>query len=155
VNRKRFILNFSLVIVLAHAIIAQTALGVAPTSQRRVVEAIQLVRSARGANKKVDAAQKIRNAVLAVDPNAIDDETVHAIASLLDYRNDAIRYWIAEALGHFRARAKFAAPKLRAILNERECIIAETSSISMIRDTLEKIGEPAPERKCAHHIVPN
>ena len=58
--------------------------------------------------------------MLATYPNAIDDGTVHAVASLLKYRNDAIRYWIAEALGHFGARAKFAAPKLRAILDERE-----------------------------------
>lgn len=92
--------------------------------------------------------------MLATNPNAIDDKTVHAIASLLEAREEGIRYWVAEALGHFGVRAKFAVPKLRAILAERECMIAETSSVSMIRDTLERIGEPAPERKCDHYIVP-
>jgi hypothetical protein len=92
--------------------------------------------------------------VLATDQNEINDRTVHAVASLLEYKNEAISYWVAEALGHFGARAKFAAPELRAILDERECVIAETSSVPMIRDTLKRIGEPAPERKCDHYILP-
>ena len=153
-NRKRFILIFSVVSVFVLHMNAQTAIAVAPVSQGRVMQAIQLVRSARGANAKVDAAQKLRNVVLAADQNAIDDKTVHALASLLECRNDAIRYWIAEALGHFGTRAKFAVPKPRAILDERECMIAETSSVPMIRDTLECIGEPAPVRKCDHYILP-
>jgi hypothetical protein len=152
-NRKMLLLIFSVAAVLVF-VNAKTAFARVPDSKQRVVRAIRLVRSARGANAQVDAAQELRNIVLATDSSAIDDETVHSIASLLEFKNEAVRYWIAEALGHFGARAKFAVPRLRAILDERECMIAETSSVSMIRDTLERIGEPAPERKCGHYILP-
>ena len=57
VRRKRFILIFSVVLVFILLLNAQTALALAPDSQGRVVQAIQLVRRARGANAKVDAAQ--------------------------------------------------------------------------------------------------
>jgi hypothetical protein len=116
--------------------------------------AIRLVRNAKGSNAKVDAAEHLRDEILATDASVIDDRTIHSVASLLDFNNDAISYWIVEALGHFGARARFAAPKLRSILDERECMVAESSSVSMVRDTLERIGEPAPERKCDHYTLP-
>lgn len=152
-KRRLPCLIFSLVSVLI-VVSVRSASAQAPNPNQRIARAIRLIRSSRGVNAQVDAAQGLRNIVLTTDPRTIDDETVHSIASLLEFRNDAIRYWTAEALGHFGARAKFAAPKLRAILDERECVVAETSSVSMIRDTLERIGEPAPERKCDHHIRP-
>jgi len=145
---------FPVIIVFIFLMNAHAAIAGVSDSQKQVVQAIQLVRSAKGAIARDNAARQLRNVVLATDPTTIDDETIHAIASLLQAREESIRYWIAEALGHFGARAKFAVPKLRAILDERECMIAETSSVGMIRDTLERIGEPAPERKCDHYILP-
>lgn len=92
--------------------------------------------------------------MLASRAGEIDDPTIHDLASLLDIRLDSIRYWIAEALGHFDSRAQFAAPELRRILAEEECVIAETSSQDMIRQTLERIGSPVPAKKCDHYILP-
>jgi hypothetical protein len=152
-KRRLICLVFSLVSVLI-VVSVRSASAQFPNPNQRIARAIRLIRSSRSANAQVDAAQGLRNIVLDTDPRTVDDETVHSIASLLEFRNDAIRYWTAEALGHFGARAKFAAPKLRAILDERECVVAETSSVSMIRDTLEHIGEPASERKCDHYILP-
>jgi hypothetical protein len=152
-TRRLLCLVVSLMSVLI-VVSVRNASAQAPNPHQRIARAIRLIRSSRGANAQVDAAQGLRNTVLATDPTTVDDETVHSIASLLEFRNDAIRYWTAEALAHFGVRAKFAAPKLRAILDERECAVAETSSVSMIRDTLERIGEPAPERKCDHYILP-
>jgi hypothetical protein len=145
---------FTVIVVFVLLMSRQIATASAPDSKQRIIRAIELVRSAKGANAKVDAAQQLRNLVLATEADSIDDGTIHSVASLLDFNNEAIRYWIAEALGHFGARAKFAVPKLQAILSERECVVAETSSASMVRRTLENIGEPAPERKCDHYILP-
>jgi hypothetical protein len=145
---------FTVIVVFVLLMSGQIATASVPNSKQRIIRAIELVRSAKGANAKVDAAQQLRNLVLATEANSVDDGTIHSVASLLDFNNEAIRYWIAEALGHFGARAKFAAPKLQAILSERECVVAETSSASMVRKTLENIGEPAPERKCDHYILP-
>jgi hypothetical protein len=92
--------------------------------------------------------------ILAANANDIDDATIHATGSLLDTRYDSVRYWIAEALGYFGSRAQFAAPKLREILSERECVVAETSSVPMIRLTLEKIGTPVPPKKCDSYTIP-
>lgn len=153
-NRRQFATMLTLVATFIFFISAPPAAALVPQSQRAVLPAIQRVRNAKGINAKVDAAEQLRGTVLATDPRAVDDRTIHEVASLLDYNNEAIRYWIAEALGHFGVRSKFAVPKLRAILDERECMIAETSSVSMIRDTLERIGEPAPERKCEYYILP-
>jgi hypothetical protein len=153
-SRRRFSVIFTVIVVFALLMSGQIATARVPNSEQRIVRAIERVRSAKGANAKVDAAQQLRNLVLATDAASIDDGTIHSVASLLDFNNEAIRYWIAGALGHFGTRARFAAPRLRAILAERECVVAETSSVSMVRDTLERIGEPAPARKCDHYILP-
>jgi hypothetical protein len=96
----------------------------------------------------------MRGIVLSTDPNVIDDRAIRSLVSLLDLQNDATRYWVAEAIGHFGSRARFASPKLLDFLNKRECVIAETSSVSMIRSTLERIGTPEPERNCMVLINP-
>jgi hypothetical protein len=153
-RRRHFSLIFTVIVVFVLLLSRQIATASVPDSEQRIIRAIELVRSAKGANAKVDAAQQVRNLVLATEASSIDDATIHSIASLLKLNNEAIRYWIAEALGHFGARAKFAAPKLRAILSERECVVAETSSASMVRKTLQRIGEPAPVRKCDHYTLP-
>jgi len=123
VNQKRIMQILSLVIAFIFFVNAHPTFARASASQRQVVRAIQVFRSAKGVIARDNAARQLRNVVLAADPRTIDDETIHAIASLLQAREESIRYWIAEALGHFGARAKFAVPKLRTILDERECVI--------------------------------
>ena len=145
---------FTLFVALVLFLAAPTAFARVPDSQLRIARAIQLVRSAEGSNSRVDAAEQLRNLVFGTDASGIDDGTIHAVASLLEFNNDATRYWIAEALGHFGSRASFAVPKLLSILKEEECVIKETSSEGVIRDTLERIGQPAPREKCKHYLSP-
>ena len=123
-------------------------------SQLRIAQDVRSVWRTKKINAKVDATKRLRGLVLATPSSEVDDQTIHSIASLLQIKNEAIRYWVAEALGHFGQRAKFAAPELIAIVNERECMIEQTSSLPRIRDTLAKIGSPVPERKCDHYIRP-
>ena len=131
-----------------------TATAQISNTQHHVVHAVRNVWRAKGANQQVDAAQALRDIVLGADPTTIDDRTIHTVASLLVLKNDGIRYWVVEALGHFGPRARFISPTLLEILNKRECMISETSSVSMIRDTLAHIGTPAPDRKCDHYLLP-
>jgi HEAT repeat protein len=154
VNRQRVLQTLPLVTIFILFVSVHSTFARSSAPQRQVVQAIRVFRSAKGAIARDNAARQLRDVVFAADPKTIDDETIHAMASLLQSREESVRYWIAEALGHFGVRAKFAVPQLRAILDERECMIAETSSVGMIRDTLERIGEPAPQRKCDHYILP-
>jgi hypothetical protein len=135
-------------------LVSGTCAAHAKTAQSDVLHAIREVRKTTGPNEKMDAAEHLRDVVLAADANDIDDQAIHALASLLDIHLDSVRYWVAEALGHFGPRAKFAAPKLRRILSAEECVIAETSSEDMVRQTLERVGSPVPARKCDHAILP-
>jgi len=128
--------------------------AVAPAHQIDVVHAIRRVRVISGPNEKTAAAEHLRDIVLTTRASDIDNQTIRALASLLSIRLGAVRYWVAEALGHFGPRAQFVAPKLRRILAESECVISETSSEDMIRDTLERIGSPAPPKRCDSYIFP-
>jgi hypothetical protein len=143
----RVLIVLAVLIVFVHASAAVASVS----DSQQIIQAVARVRSAKGAYEKVREVKAMRGTVLLIAPDAINDRAMHAVASLLDYKNDAIRYWVVEALGHFGSRAKFVAPKLLKILKAQECVIAETSSVQMIRDTMERIGTPAPpERKCAH-----
>ena len=135
-------------------LLVPTAIAKVQDSQGQILHAVDRVWRAKGANAMGIAAEHLRNTILVTDPKAIDDRTIHAIASLLEIQNEGIRYWVVESLGHFGPHAKFVSPKLLNILKKRECVIAETSSVPMIRDTLERIGTPAPERKCDHFVLP-
>jgi hypothetical protein len=128
--------------------------AVSPAHQIDVVHAIRRVREISGPNEKTAAAEHLRDIVLTTRASDIDDQTIHAMASLLSIRLGSVSYWVTEALGHFGPRANFVAPKLRRILAESECVISETSSEDMIRDTLERIGSPAPPKKCDRYILP-
>jgi len=121
---------------------------------RNILEAVQRVQLAHDANHQVAAAEHLRTVTLETNSQLVGDREIHAIASLVDDRNDAVTYWVAEALGHFGQRARFIAPTLTEILDRRECMIAETSSVDMIRNTLKQIGSPAPPQNCSHYTLP-
>lgn len=154
-KRATLIAKTTVLILFALRVPALTAVAQISKTQQQVVKAVRYVWHAKGANQQVDAAQALRDIVLATDPITIDDRTIHTVASLLVLQNDATRYWVVEALGHFGSRARFVSPTLLRILNQRECMISETSSAPMIRDTLEQIGTPAPDRKCDHYLLPH
>jgi hypothetical protein len=79
----------------------------------------------------------------------VDNRTITEIASLLDTQEDSVRAWIAACLGHFGRRARFAAPKLEAILAEVDCSYADMTSAASIRPALRRMGIKPPERKCS------
>src|SRR5580658_9911132 len=132
-SRARAVLVPMLLVLLSRPEIV-TAHPTAP--QVDVLHSIRRVRRTTGPNERTAAAEHLRDIVLATRAGEIDDPTIHDLASLLDIRLDSVRYWIAEALGHFDSRAQFAAPELRRILAGEECVIAESSSQDMIRQIL-------------------
>ena len=79
---------------------------------------------------------------------AIDDRTISTIVSLLDAPDDSVRYWVARSLGNFGPRASMAAPKLKQLLAEAECIEFGKNSAGGIRLALEQMGITPPPRNC-------
>jgi len=79
---------------------------------------------------------------------AIDDRTISTIVSLLDAPDDSVRYWVARSRGNFGPRASMAAPKLKQLLAEAECIEFGKNSAGGIRLALEQMGMTPPPRNC-------
>ncbi|WP_425601530.1 hypothetical protein [Dyella humicola] len=63
-------------------------------------------------------------------------------------QDDAIRGWIAGALGQLGPRAKRAVPALVKALEDRPCENAPAVSASAIRLAIRRIGEPVPNIPC-------
>jgi hypothetical protein len=78
----------------------------------------------------------------------VDRKSLLDIASLLDTEEDSVRYWVAMTLGNFGPRAKFAVPRLVAVLTQVDCSHASKTSASGIRVALRKIGVHNPPSKC-------
>ena len=81
-------------------------------------------------------------------PEDIDDKTILLIGELLSDRDDLVRFYSAASLGYFRERAKFVVPLLLKALDEKECTTQGLSSVGAVRKALQRIGEPAPIRRC-------
>jgi hypothetical protein len=124
-------------------------------STNLVIKEVRAVQRSSNAGKQIAAAEKLRNTAYQVDEAELDDRTIHTVASLLAVNNDGVRYRVADALGRFGTRARFAGPKLLEILKRQDYVIVETTSIFMIRRTPKGIGTPPPPRKCDRYSIPN
>jgi hypothetical protein len=124
---------------------AQTARP--PTSQELTLAIAQL-RSGKhevepNANKD-DAGAHLAHLIRRTQPDRIDDRTIADVESLLESRDDYIRFWAATSLGELGPRAKIAAPKLLELLPVVDCLDGAITSASAVRLALKRIGSKAP-----------
>ncbi len=96
-----------------------------------------------------NAAEHLASLTKHIDPSAIDDVTLGDLIALLDIPDDAVRAWVAGALGYIGPRAHAAVPKLLKILPEVDCVQLEQmglTSAQPIRYALKRIDgkEPPP-----------
>ncbi len=96
-----------------------------------------------------NAAEHLASLIRQIDPSAIDDVTLGDLIALLDIPDDAVRAWVAGALGDVGPRAHAAVPELLKILPEVDCVQLEQTGITSafpIRYALRKIDgkEPPP-----------
>ncbi len=116
---------------------------------RQIRETITKVRTGKTIDARADAAEHLCDLIRRVDPKDVDDGTVADLVSLLDSPNDAVRAWVAAALGHLGPRARTAAPALLKLLPAADCLWGEVTSAGSIRAALERIGvKPPPRPAC-------
>ena len=117
--------------------------------ERQLSETIAKIRNGKTSNSRTDASEHLATLIRRIDPRKVDDTTLTEIISLLDTQEDSVRFWVADALGHFGPRAKVAVPRLLKILSEVECQRASLTSEPAIRLALVRIGEtPPPPPDC-------
>ena len=78
----------------------------------------------------------------------VHSQTIRTISSLLSDECDCVRIYVASALGEFKGRASFAAPRLVEALRKVDCQRVDASSAFTIRTALKKMGESVPDANC-------
>lgn len=122
-------------------------------SSEQLSAMISAVRAETDVNRQELAARKIPPLVTGADLSGVDTKTLDELASLFESPNDAVRLWVAAALGSFGGRATFAVPKLLAVLPEVDCAtLRGLNSAGAIRLAVERItGESPPPTDCPRY----
>jgi len=112
-----------------------------------VKTAIKGVTDAPSRKLKIERAQELSRWVArhSSDVSATDVDT---LANLLSDEEDAVRLWIAGALGQLGDKAKSAAPQLQRAIQERPCANTPATSASAIRLALSRIGVKPVKAVC-------
>jgi hypothetical protein len=96
-----------------------------------------------------EATEELSHLTRRMSPNAVSDQAIGDLISLLDIRDDSVRYWVARSLGNLGPRASAAVPSLKRLLVEVDCLQGSKTSASGIRFALTQMGvtKPPPARK--------
>ena len=117
--------------------------------KRQLQETMEKVRNGNSLAVRAEAARQLEKLTEGIAPQKVDDQTLAELVSLLDSRDDPVRYWVAVALGDLGPRAKMAIPKLLKVLVEVDCLVGALTSAAAIRGALKRIGQtPPPMPNC-------
>jgi hypothetical protein len=92
-------------------------------------------------NARVDIAMKISDEVRLHPDVRLGAGLVSDVTALLTHESDAVRYWIAMALGQMGAQAQASIPALEQALRERPGKTGVKTSATAIRIALKRIHE--------------
>jgi hypothetical protein len=115
---------------------------------------ISAVRAETDSSKQELAAWKIFQRASEVELESIGANTLEDLASLLDTPNDDVQRWVAATLGLFNSRARFAVPRLMAILGKVDCpSVREGNSAGVVRNAILSItGANPPPVVCLQKL---
>lgn len=114
-------------------------------SSKQLSALIVAVRVETDARKQELAAHKIPELLNGAELSSVDAKTLQDLSSLLDTSNDAVRRWVALSLSMFEGRAKFAVPRLLAILPSVDCANPRgPNSAETIRFAIQSISGMSP-----------
>src|ERR1700722_18787247 len=119
----------------------------AAKSQRQLADTIAKARTA-GPSGAREAAEQLSHHTRRMSPNAVSDQAVADLISLLGIRDDSVRYWVARSLGNLGPRANAAVPSLKGLLAEVDCLQGSKTSASGIRFALAQIGDTTTLPAC-------
>jgi hypothetical protein len=119
----------------------------AAKSQRQLADTIAKVRTAEPSAAR-EAAEQLSHLRRRMSPNAVSDQAVADLISLLGIRDDSVRYWVARSLGNLGPRANAAVPSLKRLLADVDCLQGSKTSASGIRFALTQMGVTTPPPSC-------
>ena len=124
-----------------------TDAAAAKSNQRQLADTIAKVRTGEPSAAQ-EAAEQLSHLTRRMSPNAVSDQAVADLISLLDIRDDSVRYWVARSLGNLGPRASASVPSLKRLLAEVDCLQGSKTSASGIRFALTQIGVTTPPPAC-------
>lgn len=120
-----------------------------PALITQIKDTMVKVRSDKTVDARTEAAEHLASLTQKISGKQVTEKLVTEVTSLLDSRDDSVRYWVARALGNLGPAARSAAPKLLEMLPEADCLNGVITSASAIRYALVKMGiKPPPRPKC-------
>lgn len=132
---------------LALASVARACEASAVTKQ--INETIAQVRSGKTTEARRKAAERLESLTQRVRKKVISQMLVDDIASLLNSRDDSVRYSTVVSLGNLGPAAKSAAPKLLKLLPKEDCVNGAITTAGAIRYALVRMGiKPPPPPDC-------
>jgi hypothetical protein len=121
----------------------------APARVAQIKVTVEKVRSGKTVEARAEAAEHLANLTQNISNRQVTEAIVTDMASLLDSRDDSVRYWVATALGNIGPAAESAIPKLEKLLPVADCTSGAITSASGIRYALNKMGvKTPPPPKC-------
>jgi hypothetical protein len=111
---------------------------------RDVRQTIAAVRTSGSVTTRTKAAEHLASMTEGNNGNKIDGNTIADVISLLDAKDDSVRYWVAITLGNIGPRANGAVPQLEKILGAIDCLQADKTSAQGIRYALTRMGVTPP-----------
>jgi len=128
-------------------VILLTDAAAAKPNQRQLADTIAKVRTGVPSAAR-EAAEHLSHLTRQMSPDAVSDQAVADLISLLDIRDDSVRYWVARSLGNLGPRASAAVPSLKRLLHEVECLQGSKTSASGIRFALTQMAVTPPPPAC-------
>ena len=105
---------------------------------------ISSIKDSRDVDFQGDEAEKLFFLLKDRKCDGLDKETIKEIISLLDVRNDGVRFWTVRVLGRIGPCGRAAIPKLKQIVPQADCWPGGKTSASDIREILNRFGERSP-----------
>jgi ABC-type microcin C transport system permease subunit YejB len=151
-NKRLLYVILALMLALPFAVSICQAQSAAPVSLVQLKQLVAQTSQSPEGQSKVEMAAKISDAVSGMSTDqrqAIDDQTIDAMAALLADKNDTVRYYAALSLGYIGPHAARALPALRAALSlvsqpQVNTIGPDLGSDAVLPAVIKKISNDKP-----------
>ena len=149
--RKVWVLALALFFALA-ALQPRAANAVDDQLLSQLSETITTLRTSEPSLARTDAAEHLAELTKKMRTQEVGEQTLADLISLLDTRDESVRFWVATALGNLGPQAKVAIPALKKTLTEVDCFNGPITSAMAIRRTLTRLGATPARQRCVGRI---
>jgi HEAT repeat protein len=100
---------------------------------------IDRIKTEKISKDRIDHAERVADLVAKMAHERVEEQLVQNLVECLSDKEDAVRYWIAVALGHLGPQARAAIPALEDALKQVEGVHGSKTSASGIRLAIGRI----------------